>query len=114
MGNDASHVEEGHRKSGDWEMKVEENGSDEERSQKNSLGHRALGRKRSKNFSAHDKDLALRLLDEYDPNEVLASLKWKPEVRAEKDSILTTIHDEFILEADRKDVNQMQVSFSPM
>ena len=92
-------------------MKVEENGSDEEPSQQNSVGHRTLARKRSKNFSAHDKDLALRLLHEYDPNDVLASLKWKPEVRAEKDSILTIIHGEFILEADRKEVTQTQVSF---
>ena len=84
----------------------------EEPSPKNSAGLRSSMRKRSKNFSAHDKNLALRLLHEYDPNDVLASLKWKPEVRAEKDSILTTIHGEFILEAERRDVTQMQVCFS--
>ena len=93
-------------------MNVVEDDSEEERAHPTpGVDHGALARKRSKNFSLHDKDLALRLLHEYDPNDVLASLKWKPEVRAEKDSILTTIHHEFVLEADRKEVTQMQVRY---
>ena len=93
------------------QVKGEGSCGDAEPSAKNSVRLRSSMRKRSKNFSVHDKNLALRLLHEYDPNDVLASLKWKPEVRAEKDTILTTIHGEFILEAERRDVTQMQVSF---
>lgn len=119
VGNDAGNFEvAGQPNSGDvdlkMDLKMEVNGSDEEPSCENSTGHRTLSRRRSRNFSAHDKDLALRLLHEYDPNDVLASLKWKPEVRAEKDTILTIIHGEFILEADRKEVTQMQVSLFPV
>ena len=66
-------------------------------------------RQRSKNFSLHDKNLALRLLNDQDPDNILASHKWRPEVRAQKDSILSTIHKLFIQEADRKDVTLLQV-----
>ena len=66
-------------------------------------------RQRSKNFSQHDKGLAIRLLNEHDPNNILASHKWKPEVKAQKESILTTIHRAFTQKADRKDATLLQV-----
>ena len=66
-------------------------------------------RQRSKNFTQHDKDLAIRLLNEHDPGNIMASHKWRPEVKAQKESILTTIHRAFTQEADRKDVTPLQV-----
>ena len=114
IGNDAGNYEAVPPDLRGMDLKMEVNRSDEEPSHENSVDRRYLNRKRSKNFSVHDKDLALRLLHEYDPNDVLASLKWKPEIRAEKDAIITTIHNEFILEADRKEVSQMQVSWEKL
>ena len=66
-------------------------------------------RQRSKNFTQHDKDLALRLLIEHDPKNILASHKWKPEVKAQKQFILSSIHKAFTQEADRKEVTLLQV-----
>ena len=112
VGNEDGDLGEGQENSGCLDMNVVEDDSEEERAHPTpGVDHGALARKRSKNFSVHDKDLALRLLHEYDPNDMLASLKWKPEVRAEKHSILSTIHHEFVLEADRKEVTEMQVCF---
>ena len=66
-------------------------------------------RQRSKNFTQHDKALAIRLLDEHDPDNILASHKWKPDVKAQKQSILATIHRAFTQGADRKNVTLLQV-----
>ena len=66
-------------------------------------------KQRTKNFSTHDRFLALRLLKDCDPDGILSCLKWRPEVKEKKELIYATIHEIFRQESDRKSVTLEEV-----
>ena len=66
-------------------------------------------KQRTKNFSTHDRFLALRLLKDCDPDGILSCLKWRPEVKEKKEEIYATIHNIFRQESDRKSVTLEEV-----
>ena len=66
-------------------------------------------KQRTKNFSTHDRILALKLLKDCDPDGILSCLKWRPEVKEKKESIYARIHERFTSESDRKSVTMEEV-----
>ena len=66
-------------------------------------------KQRTKNYSPHDRILALRLLKDCDPDGILSCLKWRPEVKEKKETIYTDIHRRFTSESERKSVTMEEV-----
>ena len=66
-------------------------------------------KQRTKNYSPHDRILALRLLKDCDPDGILSCLKWRPEVKEKKENIYADIHRRFTSESERKSVTMEEV-----
>ena len=66
-------------------------------------------KQRTKNYSPHDRILALRLLKDCDPDGILSCLKWRPEVKEKKETIYADIHRRFASESERKSVTMEEV-----
>ena len=71
--------------------------------------HKPPKKQRTKNFSTHDRILALRLLKDCDPDGILSCLKWRPEVKEKKETIYADIHERFTSESERKSVTMEEV-----
>ena len=78
-------------------------------SKEDKVAQKPTKKQRTKNYSPHDRILALRLLKDCDPDGILSCLKWRPEVKEKKETIYADIHRRFASESERKSVTMEEV-----